>query len=62
MVAGIPLCQVKVDMGLQVTKILSTCWIISGWQGLDKQPEVVVNRFKKAGWFSLVFVVLIMTL
>ena len=42
----IPLCQVKVDVGLQVP---SATWIISGWQALEKRPKVAVNGFKKAG-------------
>ena len=41
----IPLCQVKVDVGLQVVKIPSANWIISGWQELEKRPEVAVNGF-----------------
>ena len=45
----LPLCQVKVDVGLQVVKIPSANWIISGWQELEKRPEVAVNGFKIAG-------------
>jgi len=32
----IPLCQVKVDVGLQAVKIPSANWIISGWQELER--------------------------
>jgi len=47
----IPLSQVTVNVGfgLQVIKIPSAKWIISGWQELEKRPEVAVNGFKKAG-------------
>jgi len=44
----IPLGQIKVDVGLQVVKSLSTNWIISGWQALEKRPEVAVNGFRKS--------------
>ena len=41
--------QVKVDVGLLVVKSPSANWIISGWQALEKRPEVAVNGFRKSG-------------
>ena len=44
-----PLSQVKVDVTLQVAKTPSATWIMSGWQALEKRPEVAINGFRKSG-------------
>ena len=44
-----PLSQVKVDVTLQVVKTPSATWIMSGWQALEKRPEVAINGFRKSG-------------
>ena len=44
-----PLSQVKVDVSLQVVKVPSANWIMSGWQALEKRPEVALNGFRKSG-------------
>ena len=41
--------QVKVDVGLQVVKNQSANWIISGWQELEKRPDIAINGFRKSG-------------
>ena len=41
--------QVKVDVGLQVIKSPSANWIISGWQELEKRPDIAINGFRKSG-------------
>jgi len=43
-----PLSQVKVEITLQLVKSPSASWIISGWQALEKWPEVAVNGFRKS--------------
>lgn len=42
------LSQVRVDISLQVVKVPSATWIISGWQALEKRPEVALNGFRKS--------------
>ena len=51
----IPLGQVKVDVGLQVVKSPSANWIISGWQALEKRPEVALNEFRKSGMLDAIY-------
>ena len=43
-----PLSQIKVDVTLQVVKSPSASWIMSGWQALEKRPEVAINGFRKS--------------
>lgn len=45
----VTLSQVKVDVSLQVIKSPNANWIISGWQALEKRPEIAINGFKKSG-------------
>ena len=40
--------QVKVDVGLQVIKNPSANWIISGWQELERRPDIAINGFRKS--------------
>ena len=42
----VTLSQVKVDVSLQIIKSPNANWIISGWQALEKRPEIAVNGFK----------------
>ena len=49
----VSLSEVKVDVSLQVVKCPNANWIISGWQELEKRPEVAVNSFKKSGIFDI---------
>jgi len=44
-----PVNEFQVDVSISVIKNPSTSWIISGWQGLARRPEVAINGFRKSG-------------
>ena len=50
----IPVSQVQVDVSLSVIKNPSANWIISGWQALERRPEVAINGFRKSGIYDII--------
>ena len=44
-----PINEAQVDVSLSVIKNPSASWIISGWQALERRPEVAVNGCRKSG-------------
>ena len=44
-----PVIEAQVDVSLSVIKNPSASWIISGWQALERRPEVAINGFRKSG-------------
>lgn len=44
--------QVKVDITAAAIKPLCARWIQTAWQGLEQQPQIAINGFRKAGIFN----------
>ena len=44
--------QVKVDITAAPIKPLCARWIQTAWQGLEQQPQIAINSFRKAGIFN----------
>ena len=55
----IPISQVQVDVSLSVIKNPSASWIISGWQALERRPEVAINGFRKSGIYDIFDILII---
>ena len=45
----VPVDQVNVDVSTTVIKSISASWIVSSWQAIEKQPQIAINGFRKAG-------------
>ena len=50
----IPIEQVKVEMPASIIKNKSARWMVSAWQALQRQPDVAINGYRKAGIMNAV--------
>ena len=47
-----PVNEAQVNVSLSVIKNPSAIWIISGWQALERRPEVAINSFREIWYFE----------
>ena len=51
---NVPLQEIKINLNLSTIKTPSSSWIMSSSHEIEKQPELAMNGFRKAGIFDII--------